>query len=368
MGAYKDEKTGKWEAVFYYYDLTGKRHQIHKRGFVTKREAKEFEESWKRMKTGAPDMTFREFVEGHYYPDTEPRLKKLTVIMKKRNIEQYVLPFFGNMKLNEIEPKTIVKFQNDILNSKNKMTGKSLSQSYKHKINLQLTAILHHAEMFYGLNNNPAKKTETIPEGKIPEPQIWTFEQYRKFAEVMKKKSPMYFLIFELGYYCMLRLGELQGLIYSDVDYENKTLTIARTFIRLNHEEIITTPKTGNSRVIHLPDFLLEELRRYKDFQYGAEPTDRMFVVERTAIRANLVNGAKEAGVPPIRFHALRHSGLSWAYSVGFNPLQISERSGHAKGSKVLWNYLHTFASGDQKIAEKLDSIMASQKEDSENN
>ena len=338
MGAYKDGNSGKWQAVFADYGPDGKRRVIHKRGFATKREAKEYEESWKRTNSGSPDMTFREFVYGHYYPDVEPRLKKLTFIQKKRNIESYVLPFFGNLKLNEIEPKTIVKFQNEILNAKNKVTGEAIAQSYKHKINLQLTAILRHAERYYGLKNNPIKSTETIPEGKIPEPKIWTFDEYQKFAAVIKKKSPMYYLAFEIAYYCMLRLGELQGLVFGDVDYEQKTLTISRTYIKLNNQEIITTPKTDNTRVLHLPDFLLEEIRRY------------------------LTSGAKEAGVPEIRFHALRHSGLSWAYQAGFTPLQICERSGHAKGSKVLWNYLHNLASGDKEIAEKLESLVTASK------
>ena len=362
MGAYKDGNSGKWQAVFADYGPDGKRRVIHKRGFATKREAKEYEESWKRTNSGSPDMTFREFVYGHYYPDVEPRLKKLTFIQKKRNIESYVLPFFGNLKLNEIEPKTIVKFQNEILNAKNKVTGEAIAQSYKHKINLQLTAILRHAERYYGLKNNPIKSTETIPEGKIPEPKIWTFDEYQKFAAVIKKKSPMYYLAFEIAYYCMLRLGELQGLVFGDVDYEQKTLTISRTYIKLNNQEIITTPKTDNTRVLHLPDFLLEEIRRYHKYNYGAQLTDRMFTMSRTALRSNLTSGAKEAGVPEIRFHALRHSGLSWAYQAGFTPLQICERSGHAKGSKVLWNYLHNLASGDKEIAEKLESLVTASK------
>ena len=75
------------------------------------------------------------------------------------------------------------------------------------------------------------------------------------------------------------------------------------------------------------------------------------------------MDGAIEAGVPVIRFHALRHSGLSWAYAMGFNPLQISQRSGHAKGSKVLWDYLHPFESGDKEIADKLESIVNTDEE-----
>ena len=92
-----------------------------------------------------------------------------------------------------------------------------------------------------------------------------------------------------------------------------------------------------------------------------------MFTMSRTALRSNLTSGAKEAGVPEIRFHALRHSGLSWAYQAGFTPLQICERSGHAKGSKVLWNYLHSLESGDKEIAEKLESLVTA-KEDTETN
>ena len=99
--AYKDELRNTWYASFYYTDWQGKRRLKKKRGFQRKKDAQAFEEEFLRTRARSCDMTFRSFAE-IYLGDMEPRLKRTTMQNKRYLIEHRVLPFFGDLPLNEI--------------------------------------------------------------------------------------------------------------------------------------------------------------------------------------------------------------------------------------------------------------------------
>ena len=104
---------------------------------------------------------------------------------------------------------------------------------------------------------------------KNREMMFWTKEQYLKFAEVMMDK-PLSFYAFEMLYWCGIREGELLALTPADFDFEKRTVSINKSYQRLNGEDLITTPKTEKSnRVITMPQFLAEEIQDYIKMLYG---------------------------------------------------------------------------------------------------
>ena len=136
---------------------------------------------------------------------------------------------------------------------------------------------------------------------------FWTKEQYLKFADVMMDK-PLSFYAFEMLYWCGIREGELLALTPADFDFEKCTVTINKSYQRLNGQDLITTPKTEKSnRVITMPQFLAEEIQDYIKMLYGIGPDDRMFTVTKSYLHREMDRGAKEAGVPRIRIHDIRH-------------------------------------------------------------
>ena len=82
MTAYKDEKTGKWFAKFYYTNWQGIKKQKWKRGFATKKEALGFERDFLEQQSANPDMTFQNLYE-IYMEDMAARLKQSTLLTKK---------------------------------------------------------------------------------------------------------------------------------------------------------------------------------------------------------------------------------------------------------------------------------------------
>ena len=91
MPAYKDEKTGKWFAKFYYTNWQGIKKQKWKRGFATKKEALGFERDFLEKQSANPDMTFQNLYE-IYMEDMAARLKQSTLLTKKTVLQTHILP------------------------------------------------------------------------------------------------------------------------------------------------------------------------------------------------------------------------------------------------------------------------------------
>ena len=89
-----------------------------------------------------------------YEEDIKPKLKENTWNTKQHIIETKILPYLGDLKLNEITPADILHWQNDMQNWKDN-TGKPYAQTYLRTISNQLSAMFNHAVRYYGLANNP---------------------------------------------------------------------------------------------------------------------------------------------------------------------------------------------------------------------
>lgn len=205
MSIYKDNVTGKWRVVYRYTDWTGKTKQTSKRGFPTKREAQMWEHEQMLKHDAKLDMTFASFYE-IYVEDKKERIRDNTWGTKKNIARTKILPYFGERKIAEIEPKDVIAWQNHLLAFK-RANGKGYSASYLRKIHSQLSAIFNHAVDFYHLPSNPAQKAGNIAIEEYKEMLFWTKEEYLKFADVMMDK-PVSYYAFEMLYWCGIREGD----------------------------------------------------------------------------------------------------------------------------------------------------------------
>ena len=351
MAAFKNKKNGTWYVQFRYTDWKGERQQKLKRGFATKREALEWEREFLMEKRADVNMTFESFV-ALYERDIKPKLKLNTWLTKESIIKKKILPYFAKRKLSEITAKDIICWQNEVREMRD-CHGKPLSKTYLKTVHNQLSAIFNHAARFYGLNLNPARQAGNMGAEERKEMLFWTREEYTKFSEAMMDK-PLSFYAFEVLYWCGVREGELLALTPADFDFEKRTVSINKSYQRLNGEDLITTPKTEKSnRVITMPQFLAEEIQDYIKMLYGIGPDDRMFTVTKSYLHREMDRGAKEAGVPRIRIHDIRHSAVSLLIDMGFSATAIADRVGH-ESIDITYNYAHLFPSKQAEMADKL--------------
>ena len=406
MSIYKDNVTGKWRVVYRYTDWTGKTKQTSKRGFPTKREAQMWEHEQMLKHDAKLDMTFASFYE-IYVEDKKERIRDNTWGTKNNIARTKILPYFGERKIAEIEPKDVIAWQNHLLAFK-RANGKGYSASYLRKIHSQLSAIFNHAVDFYHLPSNPAQKAGNIAIEEYKEMLFWTKEEYLKFADVMMDK-PVSYYAFEMLYWCGIREGELLALTPADFDFTTHTLRINKSYQRLNREDVITLPKTFKSnrfikmpqficdemqdylkmlyeskederiftisksyqrlnredvitppktfksnRFIKMPQFICDEMQDYMGMFYGLKEDERIFTISKSYLHHEMNRGSKVSGVKRIRVHDLRHSHVSLLINMGFTVLAIADRMGH-ESIDITYRYAHLFPSEQTQMAEQLD-------------
>ena len=119
--------------------------------------------------------------------------------------------------------------------------------------------------------------------------------------------------------------AELLGLTPADINFEDKTISISKSYQRINRRDVITPPKTPKSnRVITVPDFLLADLKDYMNNIYGLQSTDRLFPITKYYMEHEIKRGIKNSGVKRIRIHDIRHSHCAMLLEMGIMILSIS--------------------------------------------
>lgn len=303
MAVYKDGD--KWRVIYRFTNWKGERKQTQKRGFATKREAQMWEREIMLKQEAKLDMTFESFFE-IYEADKKKRVKENTWESKSHVIRTKILPYFGQRKIGEIEPKDVIAWQNELLAHKGE-NGEVYSPTYLKTIHSQLSAIFNHAVRFYHLPSNPAQRAGTMGSEEHKEMLFWTKEEYLKFADVMMDKPQSYYA-FEMLYWCGIRMGELLALTPADFDFARQTVTISKSYQRLKGKDVITSPKTVKSnRTIKMPQFLCEEMQEYIGMLYEVGEDERIFQITKSYLHHEMDRGAKAAGVKRIRIHDLRH-------------------------------------------------------------
>ena len=360
MAVYREGNT--WRAVYRYTDWQGQRKQTQKRGFPTKREAQAWERSQLDKASADLNMLFGSFVE-LYSGDLKNRIKENTWHTKDNILRTKILPYFGNRKMNEIRPRDVIAWQNEMINLRDEK-GKPYSPVYLKTLHNQLSAVFNHAVKYYGLHENPATRVGNMGKAKGREMLFWTQEEYAKFAnEIMDK--PVSYYAFEMLYWCGIREGELLALTPEDFDLENGTVSINKSYQRIKGRDVITDPKTPKSiRVVKMPRFLVEEMKDYIDSLYGIQDDQRIFEMTKRYLHHEMDRGAKAAGVKRIRIHDLRHSHISLLIDMGFSAVAIADRVGH-ESIDITYRYAHLFPSKQSEMADRLD-LQRTEREDSE--
>ncbi len=352
MPAYKDEQRGTWYVRFRYTDWAGKRVETTKRGFATKREAKEYEEEAKRTAGHAPDMTMKSLCD-LYIEDLKARRKQTTVYSEDRMIQRHILPHLGDIPINEITVSTVREWQNQIMQAKSIYSKKPLSQHTLRNINVCLSSILNFAVRFHGLPSNPVKITKGM--GKTnAHLDFWEADEYEKFRAAIDNDADR--LFFSVLFTSGMRIGEFLALTIDDVNFKTNKITVNKTY---NWKLKYTSPpKTETSnRTITMPKSVMQELKKYLDGFYG-QPPDRIFdATSQKILTSRLAKYAAKAGIKKIRLHDLRHSHASFLIHSGVPITAISQRPGHKNPKITLEVYSHVYQASDGEIADVLENL-----------
>ena len=351
MPTNKNPKTKKWEVYIRYKDVYGNNRRKHKSGFKKESEAKIWEREFLNKVNLSSDMLLSTLHE-IYIEDATKRLKITSIKTRETVFNKYILPVFGNIPLNKITPATIRKFQNDLLKY-------NFSRNYLKIIETSLGVLLNYASKYHNLKDNPMKNYEPVGSRKLSrEMNIWTVEQFNLFAEKIKNKTK-YYILFNLLFWSGMRIGEVLALSIKDIDFNQKKVTINKTYTRYHKKDIFLSPKTeASKREIQIPDHVLNLLNDFISTFYSPKKDDRVFKkTDANAVRKFLKRRIEKYNLPDIRLHDFRHSHASLLIHSGINILAISKRLGHEDIKTTLNIYAHLYTSENEKLINSLNEL-----------
>ncbi|HRV50817.1 MAG TPA: site-specific integrase [Saccharofermentans sp.] len=352
----KRDPNGTWHIQFRYKDWTGTIKKTSRKGFKTKKEAEEWLNRFLLQQAADPGMLFKDFWE-IYKADMGRRLKETTMTNKEYVVTDKLLPYFGNMPLNQITAATIRKWQVE-------MMEKGFKATYLKTINNQLSAILNYAVSYYDLKTNPCKRAGSMGKSRADERPFWTLEEFQSFIDEVSDKYEAW-VAFQILFWTGMRIGELLALKVEDIDLEALTIRIDESYTRLNGKDIISTPKTESSvRVITIHEDLAEVIDEYISHIYKAKPETRLFAEKtKSFFEKEMQRGIKSSGVKRITIHCLRHSHASMLVELGFSAQAIAKRLGHGRVTTTIETYCHQSMDAQQKIANTLGKVSKGDKD-----
>lgn len=201
--------------------------------------------------------------------------------------------------------------------------------------------------------------------GKKKRPDIFTRAEQRILTDFLMEDMDLFKMGVLLTLYSGLRVGELCGLQWQDIDPYSKIIRVKRTVQRISDGNGHTyfslgTPKTVHSeREIPIPSSVLDIISRFKtdDPEAYVTSASKTFTQPRT-YQNRLKKYLQVCGLPNYHFHTLRHTFASRAIELGFDPKSLSEILGHANVKITLDLYVHPSLEQKQREMELFCSLL----------
>ena len=359
-GHIKKRSKGSWTIVV---DLprdpaTGKRRQQWRTIKGTKRDAEhELVEILQSLETGSyikPNrITVGEYLqqwsETYALMHTSPR----TAESYQSEVQNHLIPGLGAISLCQLQPQQIENYYAHAL-TKGRSDGKgglsSRTVLYHHRI---LSEALSHAVKMGLVNHNVAQVVQPPKPGRAKIATLAS-EDLPRFLNVARETpySVLFFTALSTG----MRLGELLGLRWCDVDLDSESLSVVQTLYKRCGVCEMREPKSPHSqRQIAMPKSLITLLEQHKAIQEAqkvllAKPLTKSDLVfahpngkpfDPGVVSHRFSEVLKKAGLPHIRFHDLRHTHATLLLKANVHPKVVSERLGHANIGITLDTYSH---------------------------
>lgn len=300
-----------------------------------------------------------EKIANEYIKFVELKGKPQSIRSVKSRINNYIMPYFNNYNIEDINAIMYLNWQETILK-------KNFSYKYNKALHYTMVSIYNFANKFYDYNKNIPSKVGNFKNNYDIQKDItiWEYKDFKKFINVID--NPVYKVLFNFMFFTGCRLGECLALTFNDLN--DNVININKTISKehINGKRQVTTPKTKKSiRKIHIDNLLkneLIEIQQYYTTKLGYF-NNNLYIFGGnkplcpTTIERNKNKYCKIANVKQIRLHDFRHSHASLLLSYKVPITAISERLGHSDINMTLSTYIHLIPNDEKRVLNTLNSL-----------
>ena len=298
------------------------------------------------------------------------KLRPSTFKTSQGFLKNHIKPQIGSIPLDKLTTIHIQRFYNNLQKSgrvqrKNfpELKDKSLSPRVVRGVHTLLRNCLEQAVAERLILSNPAQGCK-LPQLEKREMRILPQEKIGMYLAEAERRGLLAAFYLELT--TGLRRGELLALQWTDLDVENKTLSITKQVNRINGELVVSPPKTRNSvRTLALPqqaiDLLIAEHKKHSrnPYLFPSPKTGTMY--DPDAFRRTHDKILKAIGAEHIRFHDLRHTFATLSLKSGVDVKTLSGALGHYSAGFTLNTYTHATAQMKQDAADTIGGVISQQ-------
>jgi len=361
-GSLYQRPNGTWRAQVL---LNGKRVS---QGFKTKADALVWLRNFQvRIDQGldyqASKITLADYLE-QWIENHAPALRSTTAHQYRQNIRKHIIPKIGNLQLKDLHLARIEQFYVELVQSGVGIRTVRITHNIMHK---SLAKAVR-----YGLISHNPSHGASLPRYKRGEMQVLDENQVSQFL-IAAQDSP-YLALYHLAITTGMRQGELFGLKWSDLQWNNAKLHVQRQVQKIPGQGWgFVEPKTRSGRrTIKLGEGSLFILRQHWERQglqkalagHRWKENDLIFPSsvgtpgDPSNLRVDFLRTLEKAGLPKIRFHDLRHTAASLLLNHGIPVIIVSKILGHSKPSITLDVYGHLYHEMQDEAAITIDKLV----------
>jgi integrase len=298
----------------------------------------------------------------------KPSASHRTYSTHAQQVRTHIVPTLGRIKLKNLRKAHIDRLYREKLDS-------GLSPSTVRRIHAVLHKALEEAVKGDLIPGNPAAHAN---KPKVKQEEIEPLDTPQAAAFLKAAKGDRFEALYILCIMCGLRQGEALALRWRDIDLDEGTLRVNLQLQRVRGGGGLrfSEPKNASRRTVGLPQRAVSALKSHRKRQLEEklragplyQDGDLVFASRQgTPMDAqNVVNRyykplLERAGLPPIRFHDLRHSCLSLLAQRGEPIRDLQALAGHATAAFTLQRYTHHYDASARRTADAMGEILPDQ-------
>lgn len=353
--------------------------------------AMEFEDKVKNGKyLDGEKLTFQDFTARWLEEYAKPQLEPTTIDAYKNLLNVHILPALGHLKLSKVQPAHLNKLYADMLQNRKDNRPGGYSPTTIKRCHAVTSSIFSTATQWNIVTENPCERVKPPKQTRNnSDVKFFTVEQTEAFlaeidAEARKGIIKLqHNLFFQLCIFCGLRRGEAVALLWSDIDLQEKTVSITKSTSLVEGKPYTKAPKNHTSeRTICLPGHIIQLLRRYRieyntyRLSIGSQWIERQDKESYLFIQWNGLqmypstpynvfkdilhryNSTHDEPLPEIPLHGLRHTSATLLISQNVDVRTVSNRLGHAQTSTTMNIYSHSLQKKDEAAAVSLEKLL----------